>query len=383
MITQVGRMAIGALLAMAVTGCASMDQPAERVEPIRGSAPEAITTDYTAALRCIGRHVKSQPYPAPRLAVGLITDMTGAQDQLQGRRLTQGATLMAITAAADAGMRLVERYDMGVLQVELDYARSGLLRDSEQVIREVQAGSIQGADLYIIGGITEFNPNIRSRGADAFASGQSARAASLSLGGSDYVVDVGIDLRLIDARSSEVLAVRSLRKQIVGREIRAGVFGFVDGTTIDIGGGQRAMEPVQTAVRTMVDRIVYEFIASLYDVPPEFCQQAVSEEVRVADTSAVRGADTAIMPAIGTPDAAPATLSAASEPMQPAAPRPDSSQPVLRTLEAQVSDGSAVLIQASATRPLASLPVPETAPSATAEPGLTGAAALQKLRGRR
>jgi holdfast attachment protein HfaB len=376
MITPVARMAVGAMLALAVTGCASVDKPAARVEPIRGSAPEVITTDYTAALQCIGRHVRSQPYPAPRLAVGLITDMTGAQDQLQGRRLTQGATLMAITAAADAGMRLVERYDMGVLQVELDYARSGLLRDSEQVIREVQAGAIQGADLYIIGGITEFNPNIRSRGADAFAAGQSARATSLSLGGSDYVVDVGIDLRLVDARSSEVLAVRSLRKQIVGREIRAGVFGFVDGTTIDIGGGQRAMEPVQTAVRTMVDRIVYEFIASLYDVPAEFCQQGVGEQVAMAETSDARGADTAIKPL-------PANAAVSEAPMQPASPQPVSSAPVLRTLELQFSDGSASLIQASASVPQAIEQRPVMAQQTPVEPGLTGPAALQRLRGRR
>lgn len=380
MITQPGRMAIGALLALAVTGCASIDQPAARVDPIRGSAPEAITTDYTAALRCLGGHVKSQPYPAPRLAVGLITDMTGAQDQLQGRRLTQGATLMAITAAADAGMRLVERYDMGVLQVELDYARSGLLRDSEQVIREVQAGSIQGADLYIIGGITEYNPNIRSRGADAFAAGQSARAASLSLGGSDYVVDVGLDLRLVDARSSEVLAVRGLRKQIVGREVRAGVFGFVDGTTIDIGGGQRALEPVQTAVRTMVDRIVYEFVASLYDVSSDLCQMNASEEITMAGIATARGADTALRPGLETPALAPVKAAGPKGPEQSGPAQPSSREPVVRTLDAQIPDGSVRLSQASATWPETEQPREQSKPPA---PGLTGPAALGMLRGRR
>jgi curli biogenesis system outer membrane secretion channel CsgG len=300
--------AISAMLGLLVSGCASIDRPIRPVEPLRGSAPQEITTDYTEALRCIGSHVRAQPYPAPRVAVGLITDMTGAQNYVQGRRLTQGAMLMAITAAADAGMRLVERYDMGVIQVELDFARSGLLRDSENVIREVRAGAIEGADLYIIGGITEYNPNIRSRGAEAFGSDQSARGTSLSLGGSDYVVDVGLDLRLIDARSSEVLAVRSLRKQIVGREIRAGVIGFVDGTLVDIGGGQRALEPVQTAVRTMVDRIVYEFVASLYSVSPDTCLQSASLRMAGAEPASARGADTG---QLSTPQ--PASLVAARD----------------------------------------------------------------------
>ena len=376
MITQVARMALGALLAFAVSGCASIDGPAARVEPLRGSAPEAITTDYTAALRCLGSHVRSQSYPAPRLAVGLITDMTGAQDQIQGRRLTQGATLMAITAAADAGMRLVERYDMGVLQVELDYARSGLLRDSEQVIREVQAGSIQGADLYIIGGITEYNPNIRSRGADAFATGKSDRATSLSLGASDYVVDVGIDLRLVDARSSEVIAVRGLRKQIVGREIRAGVFGFADGTTIDIGGGQRAMEPVQTAVRTMVDRIVYEFIASLYDVSPELCEQAGSDEVRVAGAPDVRGADTGAISSAELPAQASAEFAEITGPSLQVKPVLSSSDAALQAPEALVGDASVRLVEAGASHPVMKI-------SDASVSGLTGPSVLQRLRGRR
>jgi len=369
-------MALGALLAFAVTGCASLDRPAARVEPLRGSAPEAITTDYTAALRCLGSHVRSQSYPAPRLAVGLITDMTGAQDQIQGRRLTQGATLMAITAAADAGMRLVERYDMGVLQVELDYARSGLLRDSEQVIREVQAGSIQGADLYIIGGITEYNPNIRSRGADAFAAGQSARATSLSLGASDYVVDVGIDLRLVDARSSEVIAVRGLRKQIVGREIRAGVFGFADGTTIDIGGGQRAMEPVQTAVRTMVDRIVYEFIASLYDLPPEFCEQAGSDQAIMAGAPDVRGADTLARSSAELPALASGEADELTGQYSQVKPGVSSSDAALQAPQAAVGDASVRLVEAGASHPV-------TETSDISVSWLTGPSILQRLRGRR
>jgi len=262
----------GALLSAAMlAGCASMGAPMTPVAPLTGPRPEAVSTLYTDALRCLAGHVRAQSYAPPRVAVGLITDMTGANDRETGRRLTQGATLMAITALSETGVRLVERYDMGVLQVEMDYARNGLLRDSEQVIREVRSGEIQGADLYLIGGISEYNPNIRSRGIDGFSGGTSGDSGSVSIGAGDYVIDVAIDLRLVDARSSEILGVRSLRKQIVGREVRAGVFAFLDGTVVDIGGGQRAMEPVQTAVRTMVDQIVFEFIAALYSFSSDSC----------------------------------------------------------------------------------------------------------------
>lgn len=369
-------LAVSALLGLFLSGCASMDRPVVPVEPLRGSSPQEITTDYTAALRCIGNHVRSQPYPAPRLAVGLITDMTGAQDYIQGRRLTQGATLMAITAAADAGMRLVERYDMGVIQVELDFARNGLLRDSEDVVREVRAGSIEGADLYIIGGITEYNPNIRSRGAEAFGAGQSARGASLTLGGSDYVVDVGLDLRLIDARSSEVLAVRSLRKQIVGREVRAGVFGFVDGTMVDIGGGQRALEPVQTAVRTMVDRIVYEFVASLYAVSPDICLQASGLIGPETDQALARGADMQQESVIQQAESATARdsaiLSGISQSPQPA---PEQKRHLAELPSAVQDEHVAKVHPVSATQP--------TPPERMVSPAVTGPSVLGLLRGRR
>ena len=133
------------------------------------------------------------------------------------------------------------------------------------------------------------------------------------------------------------------------------------------------MEPVQTAVRTMVDRIVYEFVASLYSLSPDMCPVDGSEAVRMADASAVRGADTAVRPALETPSLAPAKAVASGEP----APAPRSSlEPVLRTLEAASADGSARLIQASAVWP-------ETQQQAPAASGLTGPGALEKLRGRR
>lgn len=260
--------------ALAMSACATTIDPNETVEhiqPLSGSPVVEATSDYSASLRCLADYARAQPYAAPRVAVGHISDLTGAEDYLSGRRLTQGATLMAITAMSEAGMRLVERFDMGVVQVELDYAQNGLLRDAPNVLRTVQQGQMEGADLYLVGGITEFNPNIRSSGSNAFANTTGETGGALALGGSDYVVDVGIDLRLIDVRSTEVLAVRSLRKQIRGREVEAGVYAFLDGTVLDIGGGERALEPVQTAVRSMIDRAVFEFMGMLYDMESGSC----------------------------------------------------------------------------------------------------------------
>lgn len=139
---------LGALTLSACATSIDPNEPVAHVQPLSGSPVMEVTSDYSTALQCLADYARAQPYPAPRVAVGHISDLTGAEDYLSGRRLTQGATLMAITAMSEAGMRLVERFDMGVVQVELDYAQSGLLRDAPNVLRTVQYGQMEGADLY-------------------------------------------------------------------------------------------------------------------------------------------------------------------------------------------------------------------------------------------
>jgi len=216
--------------------------------------------------------------------------------------------------------------------VELNYAQNGLVRDSERTLREVQAGQLQGADLYIVGGITEFNPNIRSSAAELSIDGLGDEDGVGLIGGNRYTIDVGIDLRLVDVRSSEVLSVRSFRKQVIGRELSAGIFEFIGGNVVDFNAGQRALEPVQTAVRTMVDRAVFEFVAALYNVDQRSCLDAASDHAIEANGMRRRGGDAQVL---RTANAAPPTpvqsrpqpqaqptAHAAAQPVAPSAPSP-------------------------------------------------------------
>lgn len=263
------------MMAATVQGCASSSHM-KPAKPVVGPAATAVSTDYSKLLQCTANHVKSQNYPAPRIAVGHISDLTGASDYFSGKRLTQGATLMAMTALSDAGMRLVERFDMGILQVDLDLAKAGLVQDSAKQLRQVRQGQIQGADLYVVGGLTEFNPNIVSGGADLFIGGTSSSSGAFAFGRNYYIIDVGIDLRLVDARTSEVLSIRSFRKQIVGYETEVGTFDIIGSVIGDIGAGKKALEPVQTAVRSMIDRAMFEFVAGLYNLDVNVCGRQFS-----------------------------------------------------------------------------------------------------------
>lgn len=141
-------------------------------------------------------------------------------------------------------------------------------------------------DLYIVGGLTEFNPKIRSRGSDLYCADERATSAAASIGLSTQTIDVAMDLRLVAATSREVLAVRALLKQIIGREIEIGVFEFRSGGVVDIAAVQCALEPVQTAARIMIDRAIFKFVGPLYNLPANVCLNGREAPIQRAPTQA-------------------------------------------------------------------------------------------------
>ena len=229
--------------------------------PIGGAPVVGNPTAHSAELDCLARALPAGA--RPRVAVGRIADYTGKFDLDGGRRVTQGAALMAISALDRLGLPLVERLDTSVAMEELKLANNNLIADAGGV-RQIRPGSVAGSDLVLMGGITELNYNIGSRAGDLFSGG-------LGLGARLYVMNIAIDLRLVETTSMRVVEVASLQKQILGREIRAGVFEFFDGTLFDLSVSDRALEPVQLAVRTTIERGVGDMARSLFGLDPGTC----------------------------------------------------------------------------------------------------------------
>ncbi len=240
-----------------------------------GSAPVTDNpTPYTKALTCLGQHAKLNNIPRPRVAVGRISDYTGKAELEGGRKVTQGASLMAISALAKAGMRLTERFDTSVAELELKYANNKLVEGdaANEAFRTIKAGSITGSDYYLVGGSTELNFNIRSQGLDVFGGDVDELDPTGNFNAKLFVMNVGLDLRLVDTKTLDVVDVISFQKQIIGREIAAGYFDFFNNNVIDIGVGEKALEPIQLAVRSVIERAALEMTANLYGVTgPEIC----------------------------------------------------------------------------------------------------------------
>lgn len=313
-----GRSLIAALTAASMlAGCASTRfDPATGLyaEPVGGAPATANATPLTAALTCLADTAGARGLTAPRLAVGDIADLTGKLDLETGRRVTQGASLFAVTAFGRAGVPLVERADRTVAEVERTYAVAQVLSDAPTgageapgPLRPINAGQIAGSRFYLVGGITELNYNIESGGGEFRVGALDPQDPKTALGGSRFVMNVAVDLRLVDSVSQEVVAIAAYQKQIVGREVRAGVFDIFGGVAVDLSGGQSALEPLQLGVRTLIERGVYDVATDLYGLTDSACLPAD----QTVDTSGGYRRLRDVLPARPVP---PLTIAAAPSP---------------------------------------------------------------------
>jgi curli production assembly/transport component CsgG/holdfast attachment protein HfaB len=271
--------ALVALGSAALAGCATPapGPDGNYARPI-GSAPvTANPTPYTAALACVGGYAAQHGLQAPKIAVGRLSDLTGRLDENGGRSVTQGAALMAMSALGKAGVPLVERYETDVSKLEYQLADNKLIAadnlppGGRRDYRAVMPGEMSGSAYFLTGGITELNSNIRGREAGVRAEkGGAVKVASLS--GNDYVMNVGIDLRLVDTRSLDVVRLVSYQKQIIGHRISGDLFSFFGGNVVSLSAEAGGEEPVHLAVRSLIERAVLEIVTDLYRLPSiDFC----------------------------------------------------------------------------------------------------------------
>jgi curli production assembly/transport component CsgG/holdfast attachment protein HfaB len=317
-----------------LTGCATTSAGPDGLyaAPIGDAPVTANPTPYSGALTCLGEWARANRRPSPRIAVGRIADYTGKQEPEGGFRVTQGGTLMAISALAKSGARLVERYDTSVSDVELRMANDRLITDSAapdparpNAYRPIMPGVVAGSTYYLIGGVTELNFNIRSSGVDALAGERAIAGPKARFTNRTYVMNVGLDLRLVDTRTSEVVDVVSYQKQIVGREISAGVFSFLGGSVIDLSGGEGGLEPLQLAVRSLIERATLELMSNLYGAPGAGGCLGSADPLATPVAQTASASSAAAVPAAeptSSHAAAPAATAPASSAPLPAASRP-------------------------------------------------------------
>lgn len=242
-----------AIAGLALSGCAPMVANTDGLAGVPSTLMPRTST-YNDLI--------SLPKPAGRIPVAIydFRDQTGqyrpAPASTFSTAVTQGGAAMLSAALADSGWFIpLERVGLQNLLTERKIIRANL----ERTGRSNDLEALQAANLLFEGGIIAFDSNVRTggSGAEYFGIGASGQ----------YQVDqVTINLRAVDITTGQVIANVNTSKTIFSRELRAGVYRFIDfKRLLEVESGYTNNEPVQLAVMSAIESAVIHLIAQGVD----------------------------------------------------------------------------------------------------------------------
>eukprot|EP01037_Dinobryon_pediforme_P001371 gene1371-1390_t len=314
-----------------LSGCANFtyrQQGPESAPIIRGPAITNNSTLLEPLYACYRDALMASQKGGEPISVGVgeVRDYTGKSSINEGAAMTQGGTLMVMSALGrvSPAVRLHERFDPRVGELELIYADRRQLGDGRaygvpgpngQMQRvpwlPYAGGTIMNSRYFIVGGITELNWNVQSAGLDARIDGAGPAART-------FTASIAADLRIVDTRTLVVVRTVSLQKQVTGHEVDVNIFRFIGNRLFDISGGTKNQEPLQLAVRATLEMGVLELLASVSGVSYEPCAKSAVDAGMLSSTFDLSTPRTA--PVIPAPPFAPQPLPAdAPQPGAPAA----------------------------------------------------------------
>jgi curli biogenesis system outer membrane secretion channel CsgG len=233
-----GRLAATALVAAGVSSCAPVQPPATVTSGGGSSIAEAQAIPYNG--------------PKARIAVSKFVDKTakGYSD------IGEGMAEMLTTALVNSNRYIVlERGELGQVLQEQDLAASGRIKKGT----EAPTGEIEGAELLIVGAITEFEPNAGGAGGGIMIPG-------FGVGLGVKTAQLAIDIRIIDARTSRILAAHTVEGQAQDVGGMGGI-AFAH-TPMAVGFSSYAKTPMEKAIRlclqTAVNYIAQQTPAQYY-----------------------------------------------------------------------------------------------------------------------
>lgn len=158
--------------------------------------------------------------------------------------------------------RVLERQDLDALKQEMELSGQGYTDRSG-----IKKGRIKGADLVILAAITGWEPGSSGGGgglgaAGLFGKAGKAIAALGAIGGAFKKSSMAMDIRIVDASTSEVLA--ATRVEGVAKDVNLGAALGAIGGSGGMGGGLSgfAKTPMEKAIRTCIYEAVKYIVAN-------------------------------------------------------------------------------------------------------------------------
>ncbi|MFQ6083212.1 MAG: CsgG/HfaB family protein [Candidatus Aminicenantia bacterium] len=217
----------------------------------------ATTTTVTSTGGPTIQQAQAQPYNGPkaRIAVLEFKDKTAKGGWHGGwlgmwgvswNQIGEGMREMLTTALFNTNRFIVlERALLDEVLKEQDLGASGRIKEGT----EAPIGEIYGADLLITGSVTEFKGTQSGAGAGT-------KIAGIVLGGGFKKAHVAIDIRIIDAKTAQIVAATSVEGKATDF---GGVIGGRIGLPVALGGFSKT--PTEKAIRACIQRAV-DFIVS-------------------------------------------------------------------------------------------------------------------------
>jgi curli biogenesis system outer membrane secretion channel CsgG len=219
------------LLVVGLFGCATLEQimqPTAQVDNTAGVAP-------------------LPPYSGPKARIA-VADFEVKAAKATGE-IGSGLRDMMVTALINSSrFSVVERQVLNAVMKEQELSASGAAQPGTGPKR----GQIKTADLIVTAAVTEFEPQA-SGGSGGIGGGGGVGSGILGglLGVSLNKAQMALDIRIVDASTSEVLAASRVQGQ--ASDIAGGIMaGFFGSWALGAGLGAYANTPMEKAVRVCI-----------------------------------------------------------------------------------------------------------------------------------
>src|SRR6056297_2571090 len=158
--------------------------------------------------------------PKARIAVARFENKTADSQDWYSPSLGDGMADMLTTALVNSGRYIVlERDSLDTVLDEQDLGASGRIREDTAAA----IGEIEGAELLVVAAVTEFDGN--TGGMRAGGGGIGGRVLGALSGGSRKA-HMAIDLRVVDSRTSRILAATSVEGEAKDFNIGGALAGY-------------------------------------------------------------------------------------------------------------------------------------------------------------
>src|SRR6056297_713746 len=197
--------------------------------------------------------------PKARIAVARFENKSADSRNWWSPQIGDGMADMLTTALVNSGRYIVlERQNLDTVLDEQDLGASGRIRQDTAA----DIGEIEGAELLVVAAVTEFDGN--TGGMRAGGGGIGGRVLGALSGGSRKA-HMAIDLRVVDSRTSRILAATSVEGEAKDFDI-GGALGGWSGS-VGLGGALSTWEntPREKALRAVIEASV-DYVISV--TPP-------------------------------------------------------------------------------------------------------------------